>query len=175
LIRLLLTTKPSHPHKLDELQRELAQAERQAARIAELVLGDDEAPKLLYERLKLEEARGKQLRSETDAEAMRLKAEAPALETYEGLRETLANKSDDKVHRPELRRALGALIEKIVLDPRGKDDVWCFTVHLKGAGETVEIVCKAKPESWLHRSLRPKAQAHLSEIATSTAQRYPSA
>ena len=96
---------------------------------------------------------------------MRLRAEAPALETYESSRKTLANKSEDKTHRPELRRALGALLKNIVLDPHGKDDLWRFTVHLKGACEAIEIVCKAKPESWLHRGLRPKELAHLSDIA----------
>jgi len=165
LIHPFLAARSSHPCKLDELQRELAQAERQAARIAELILGDDEAPKLLYDRLKLEEARGRRLRTEIDAEAMRLKAEAPVLETYENVTETLADASNDKAHRPELRRALVALLERIVLDPHGKDGVWCFTGHLKGTCEAIEIVCKAKPESWLYRSLRTKAQAHLSEIA----------
>ena len=145
LIRPLLTTKFSRPCKLNELQRELAEAEKQAARIAELVLGDDEAPKLLYDRLKLEEARGRRLRTEIDSETMRLKAEAPALETYESFRKTLANKSHDKPHRSELRRALAALLEEIVLDPHGRDGVWCFTVHFKGACEAAEIVCKAKP------------------------------
>jgi hypothetical protein len=151
LIRPLLKAKSSNPCKLNDLQRELAEAEKQAARIAQLILGDDEAPKLLYDRLKLEEARGRRLRSEIDAETMRLKAEAPALETYESFRETLANKSNDKPHRLELRRALAALLEKSVLDPHGRDGVWCFTVHLKGASEAVEIVCKAKPESRRHR------------------------
>jgi hypothetical protein len=91
---------------------------------------------------------------------MRLKAEAPALETYESFREALAKK-----YRPELRRALAALLEKIVLDPHGKDGVWCFTVHLKGACEAVGIVCTAKPESWFHRGLRPSDQARLREGA----------
>jgi len=83
LIRPLLTTKSNKPCKLDELHRDLAEAEKQAARIAELILGDDQAPRLIYDRLKLEEARGRRLRTEIDAEAMRLKAEAPVLETYE--------------------------------------------------------------------------------------------
>ena len=96
---------------------------------------------------------------------MRLKAEAPALETYESFREALTNESNNKPHGPELRRALAALLEKIVLDPHGKRDVWCFTVHLKGACEAIEIVCKAKPESWLHRGLQPKDQEHLNDIA----------
>ena len=165
LIRSFLTTKFSRPCGLDKLQRELAEAEKQAARIAELILGDDHAPRLLYDRLKLEEARGKRLRNEIDTETVRLKAEAPALETYESFRETLANQSNRKPHRPELRQALAALLEKIVLDPHGKDGVWCFNVQLKGACEAVEIICRAKPESWLDRGLRPKDQAHLSEIA----------
>jgi hypothetical protein len=163
LIRPLLTANPSNTCKLDELQRELSEAEKQAARIAQLILGDNEPPKLLYDRLKLEEAHGKQLRSEIDAETIRLKAEAPALETYESFRETLANKSDDKAPRPQLRRALAALLEAIVLDPHGNDGVWCYTVHLKGAREAIEIICKAKPESWLHRGLRPSDSARLDE------------
>jgi hypothetical protein len=147
------------------VQHEAADAEKLAARIAELIRRKHEAPKLLYYRLKLEDARGRRLRSEIEVETMRLKAEAPALETYESFRATLANKSNDKPHRPELRRALAALLEKIVLDPHGKDGVWCFTVHLKGACEVVEIVSKAKPESWLHRGTRPLGQTLLSEGA----------
>jgi hypothetical protein len=158
LIRPLLTEKSSKPCKLDELQRDLAQAEKQAARIAELILGDEEAPKLLYDRLKMEEARGRRLRSEIDAETMRLKAEAPALETYESFKETLANKSSDKLHRHELRRALAALVENVVLDPYGKGGVWCFTVRLKGACEAVELSAKQNPKAGFI-GLRPKDQA----------------
>ena len=168
LIHPLLTTKSSNPGKLDKLQRKLSEAEKQAARIAELILGDDEAPKLLYDRLKLEEARGKRLRCEVDAETMRLKAEAPALETYDDFRNILVDKSTDKTSRSELRRALAALLQKIVLDPHGKNGVWCFTVHLKGTRETVEIVCKAKPEGWLHRVFQPKDQARRSKGAVAS-------
>jgi hypothetical protein len=81
------------------------------------------------------------------------------LETYESFRETLAKESNDKPHRPELRRALAALLEKIVLDPHGRHGVWRFTVQLKGACEAVEIVRKAKPEGWLHRGLQPRDRA----------------
>jgi len=166
LIRPLLTAKSSNLCKLDELQRQLAEAQKQASKIAELILDDNEAPKLLYDRLKLEEARGRRLRSEIDAEQMRVKAEAPALEIYDGFRNTLIGKSTDRTSRPELRRALAALLEKIVLDPHGEDGVWCFTVHLKGSCEAVEIVCKAKPKYWRYRILRPSDQARLNEIET---------
>jgi hypothetical protein len=87
------------------------------------------------------------------------------LETYESFRETLADKSNDKTHRPELRRALIGLLEQIVLDPHGKDGAWCVKVHLKRAFEAVEIVCKAKLEDWHHRGLRRKDQARLRDIA----------
>jgi hypothetical protein len=115
-------------------------------------------------RLKLLEARGRRLHSEIDAETMRLKAEAPALETYESFKETLANKSKDKLHRHELRRALAALVENVVLDPHGKDGVWCFTVHLKGACEAVELSAKQNPKAGFI-GLRPKDQARPREIA----------
>jgi len=164
LIRPLLTAKSSHPCKLEELQLKVSEAEKRAERIAELILGDDEAPKLLYDRLKLEEARGKQLRSEIDAESMRFKAEAPALETYEGLRETLANKSNHISHRPEMRRALAAFLEKIVLDPHGEDGVWCFTVHLKGACEAVKSFAKQISNAGFI-ALRLGDPARLSEVA----------
>jgi recombinase-like zinc beta ribbon protein len=165
LIRLLLTEKSSKPCKLDELQRESAQVEKQAARIAELILGDDDAPKLLYEQLKLEEARRRRLCREIDAETMRLKAEDPALEIYNDFRNILVDKSTDRSSRPELRRVVAALVETIVLDPHGKDGTWCCNVHLKGAIESVEIVCTAKLQSWLHRGLRPRDQPRLSEGA----------
>jgi hypothetical protein len=129
------------------LQRELAEAEKKAARIAELILGDEQAPKLLYDRLKLEDARGKGLRSEIEVETMRLKAEAPALETYDGFRNILVDKSTDRTSRSEFRRVVAALVETMELDPHGKDGVWCFTVHLKGACKAVQIVCRAKPQS----------------------------
>lgn len=43
-----------------------------------------------------------------------------------------------------------------MLDPHGKEGSWCYSVHLKGASESVEIVCKAKPQSW--RYLKPRQQ-----------------
>jgi hypothetical protein len=142
---------------------DLASDPLQGCRYEILLPFDDEAPRLLYDRLKMEEARGRRLRNEIDTETMRLKPEAPALEVYESFRETLANKCNDKPHRHELRRALAALLETIVLDPHGKDGIWCFTVHLKGAGEAVEIVGKAKPESWRHQGRRPSDFARLNE------------
>jgi hypothetical protein len=64
----------------------------------------------------------------------------------------LATKSSDKEYRPELRRALAALLEKIVLDPHPKDGVWRYTVHLKGARESVEIVCNQLPQPLASKS-----------------------
>jgi hypothetical protein len=108
---------------------------------------------MLYTRLKLEEKRATQLRSEIYCEKLRVKAETPILATYDGFIKTLADQSNDKAYRPELRRVFAALLEQIVLDPHLKDGVWRYTVHLKGVGEGIEIVCKAKPESWCHRAL----------------------
>jgi len=53
---------------------------------------------------------------------MRLKSEVPALEIYDGFRNTL-NQSADRTSRPELQRAVAALLENAVLDPHGKDGV----------------------------------------------------
>ncbi len=48
---------------------------------------------------------------------------------------------------PVFNRALArieAQPEKIVLDPHGKDGVWRYIVHLKGARDAVEIVCNSR-------------------------------
>ena len=77
-------------------------------------------------------------------------------EIYDGFRNILIDKSTDRTSRPELRRVVAALVETIVLDPHCKDGSWCYNVHLKGANESVEIVCKAKPQSW--RYFNPRRQ-----------------
>lgn len=146
LVRPLLAAKSSKPCELDDLQSKLVAAEKQAAKIAELILGDDEPPKILYDRLKVEEARAKLHRSEIDIEKRRVNAEAPTLATHEHFMEILAHRSNHRTYRPELRRAFAALLETIVLDPHGKDGAWCYAVHLKGARESVEITCTPTPE-----------------------------
>jgi hypothetical protein len=93
----------------------------------------------------------RQLRSEIDHEKFRIKAEVPALEAYEHFITILADRSIFKARRPELRQAFAALLEKIVLDPHGKDGVWRYTVHLKGARESVEIVCN-QPSNPCHQN-----------------------
>jgi hypothetical protein len=161
LVRPLLAAMSSKPCKLDNLQSKLAAAEKQAAKIAELILGDDEPPKILYDRLKVEEAQANLHRSEIDSEKRRVNAEAPTLATYEHFIEILAHQSNDEAYRAELPRALAALLEKIVLDPHGKDGAWCYTVYLKGARESVEIVCNLTTGVHCHHNLRLQDYAHL--------------
>jgi hypothetical protein len=90
----------------------------------------------------MEEALAMHLRTEIYSEEVRAKAESPAVETYESFRMTLADGSRNGRDPAELRRAFASLLDQIVLDPHGKDGVWCFTVHLKGASKSVEIVCR---------------------------------
>jgi len=161
LVRPLLAAKSSKPCKLTDLLSKLAAAERQAAKIAELILGDDEPPKMLYDRLKVEEARAKLHRSEINSEKRRVNAEAPTLATHEHFMEILARRSNDRTYRPELRRALAALLETIVLDPHGKDGVWCFTVHLKSVRESVKIICTPTPGVRCRQNHRLEDHPHL--------------
>src|SRR5436190_5476463 len=59
-------------------------------------------------------------------------------------------------HRSKIQNFGSALVETIVLDPHGKEGSWCYSVHLKGASESVEIVCRARPQSW--RYFKPRLQ-----------------
>jgi len=74
-----------------------------------------------YDGLKLEEAIGRRLRSGIDAETMRLKTEAPALETYQSFSGALVYNSNNQPHRPELQRALAAFL---TLLGHAKDSLW---------------------------------------------------
>jgi hypothetical protein len=55
------------------------------------------------------------------------------------------------------------LLEKIVLDPHGQDGAWCYTVHLKGVRESIEIVCNPTPEVSCRHFHRLQVYAHPNE------------
>jgi len=156
LIRPLLAAQEVKPSKLEELQARLEAEQKQAGKLAKLILGDDDPPRLLYSALKEAEAQAKSLQAEIESENERIKGEAPALQSYLDFCNQLAGKANDKAYRPELRRAISSVVQSITLDPRGeKRGVWDYSVQLKGHGAPVEVRCVAKPEGWLFRSLRP--------------------
>jgi len=98
--------------RVDQLAGELADAEKQAAKLAKLILGDDEPPRMLYDRLKLEERRAKRLQAELDEEKARAASQRPALSGYLEFAATLPALAADKSRRAELRRAIQGVIEK---------------------------------------------------------------
>jgi hypothetical protein len=154
-VRSLLTAKENKPSRLDELQAQLCDAEKQGNKLAKLIFGDDDPPAMLYQRLKQEQARAKTLACEIEQERTRITGESPILESYLSFCATLADKAQDKAYRPQLKAAIASVVESIMLDPQGVNRQWSYTVQLKGHGQPVEVVCTSKPESWLHRSLRP--------------------
>ena len=178
LIRPLLASPEQKPSRLDELQARHTEAQKQAAKLAKLILGDDEPPRMLYERLKQEEQAAKQLASEIDAEELRERGEQPALLAYGDFVASLPSLAKDPAKRPELRRAVRGVIDSITLDPRGENrskgqrgargrylpgsGQWSYIVQLRGASETVAV--DINREGWSYRSLRPEQYAKVGNL-----------
>jgi DNA invertase Pin-like site-specific DNA recombinase len=156
LIRSLLTTKAVKPSKLDALQAQLVDSDRQASKLAELIFGDDNPPAAVYNRLKQEENRAKSLASEIETERVRVQGESPALESYNAFRPTLMAKALDKAYRPQLRAAIASVLDSIELDPKGKAGCWNYQIKLKGESLPVPVwITTAGAGSWSFQSLRP--------------------
>jgi DNA invertase Pin-like site-specific DNA recombinase len=160
-IREKLSGQAVWPSRLDELSGQLAEAEKQSAKLANLILGDEEPPRVLYDRLKAEEAKAKALRSALEEESARLQAERPALQSYLDFKARLPALAADKAHRAELRKAITSVVQKIILDPvkekTAKGQRWVYEVQLRGGTQPVTVIAVSKPhEGWLYRSMRPE-------------------
>ncbi len=126
---------------------------------------------MIYNRLKQEEVRAKKLRAEVQQEQLRERTERPALTAYDEFVACLPKLAKDPNKRPDLRRAVRNVIERVTLDPRGANvtqpgrgkrgrytpraGTWTYEVQLRGASEPVTVVVYAKPEGWAFRSMRP--------------------
>jgi len=173
LIREKLSGQAPVTSRVDQLAGELADAEKQAAKLAKLILGDDDPPRMLYDRLKLEERRAKRLQAELDEEKARAASQRPALSGYLEFAATLPALAADKSRRAELRRAIQGVIEKITINPHGepiaapaparknrghfapKARLWQVEIRLRGASEAIGLAMSTCPESWAFRSLKP--------------------
>lgn len=155
-LRPLLSNGEQRPSKLDELQAQLEDAQKQAAKLAKLICDDPEPSEMIYSRLKQEEARAKELRAQVDREQMEQRANKHALLAYHEFNAALPELAKDRTQRPALRRAIASVIEGIKLDPHGDGKgTWDYEVTLKGGSEPVTVICHASPEGWCFRSLRP--------------------
>lgn len=102
---------------------------------------------VLYVRLKQEEARAKQLRAEIEDESTRERVEKPAAIAYNEFCASLPALREDKERRPELRKAIASVVEKLTLNPRGEGDGrWVYELKLRGAAEPGKVFVNAKPE-----------------------------
>ena len=64
---------------------------------------------------------------------------------------------EDKERRPELRKAIASVVEKLTLNPQGEGkNQWVYELKLRGAAEPVKVFVNAKPEGWLFKSRRPE-------------------
>jgi len=160
LIRPLLTGPAKAASKLDELAGRLAESQKQVAKLTRLIIGDDEPPRALYDELKAQEATVKVLSGQLEDERARARAERPAAQEYDEFVASLPALAADTARRAELRRAIGAVVERISIQTKGAKGargarVWTWLVSLRGMSELVTVIAVSKPLGWCFRSLRP--------------------
>jgi hypothetical protein len=149
------------PTRMDALACELADTQKQATKLASVIVGDREPSPLIYAALKAAEARAKSLQAEIETE--KSKAMVPAVQAYESFRNGLLKRLNDTAARTELRRGINGIIERLTLDPRDigarSPRAWrvvnaLVAMTLDGNGG------KAAPKAWqVEIRLRGSAQA----------------
>src|ERR1035437_2714070 len=152
--------------RMDALAGELADAQKQATKLASVIVGDREPSPLIYAALKAAEARAKSLQAEIETE--KSKAMLPAVQAYESFRNGLLKRLNDTAARTELRRGVNGIIERLTLDPRGmgvrsprawRVDNAQVAMTLAGNGS------KTAPKAWrVAIRLRGSAQAFVLEF-----------
>ena len=165
LVRPMLAGEQK-PTRMDALAGELADAQKQATKLASVIVGDREPSPLIYAALKAAEARAKSLQAEIETE--KSKAMLPAVQAYESFRNGLLKRLNDTAARTELRRGVNGIIERLTLDPRGigarSPRAWrvvnaLVAMTLDGNGG------KAAPKAWqVEIRLRGSAQAFVLEF-----------
>ena len=130
LVRRAMAAKPDNRiSTVDALTGELADADNQANKLLELIKRDPEPSKRLYAALKEEDAKVDDLRTKLEAEQARIKAETPALESYEEFCERFSARMEQDKYRAEVKTLLRSMVERIIVK-LGQGE---YTVEFRGS------------------------------------------
>ena len=129
--------QPAAPTLCDSLAGQLADAERQAGKLMSLIKSDPDPSPMVYQSMKSEEAKAKELREQIEVEQRRLKAEAPslALENYDDFCSRFSGRMEQADYRQMIKAQLRGFVLRIVVN-LGENR---YTVWLNGAKQPIEV------------------------------------
>ncbi|MEI8290045.1 MAG: recombinase family protein [Verrucomicrobiota bacterium] len=129
--------QPAAPTLCDSLAGQLADAERQAGKLMSLIKSDPDPSPMVYQSMKSEEAKAKELREQLEVEQRRLKAEAPslALENYDDFCRRFAGRMAQADFRQEIKTLLHGFVLRIVVG-LGENR---YAVWLNGAKQPIDV------------------------------------
>ena len=131
VVAALFASEPK-PSRVDELSGKLQAVKEQIERAAK-VFWSSEVPQAIADKLAKLQGEQKTLASETEAE--KGKAAVPGLAEWQHwIRgcSAYSEKLKDKTARPELRRALAGVLERVEVDPAHTGDTWQVKLTVKG-------------------------------------------
>lgn len=157
LIRPLLAGNQK-PSRVAELHGRLTDAQKQVTKLTSLIMSDSEPSPTLYAKLKEQERSARQLQSDLEEETARERVEKPASIAYGEFVASLPALKADKERRPELRKAVAQVVERLVLDPRpinepkklkaGQVKAWGYRLYLRGASDVPVNFTICKNGDW---------------------------
>ncbi len=133
--QVLAEAKLAAPSPMDAMTGELADVEKQIAKLMALIEGDSTPSVSVYSSIKSKEARAEVLRGKIEAESDRLKAERPALHDFDEFAAQFAGKMEDATCREQVKVALRSFVDRIEVE-LGKDK---YSVQFRGAGQPVLV------------------------------------
>jgi len=129
--------QPAAPTLCDSLAGQLADAERQAGKLMSLIKSDPDPSPMVYQSMKSEEAKAKELRKQIEVEQRRLKAEAPslALENYDDFCSRFKGRMEQADYRQMIKAQLRGFVLRIeVILGENRYAVW-----LNGVTQPIEV------------------------------------